>query len=92
VALSPVWVKNSFRSRSSAEANDAGASTRTSGDTTDNKLVTALLPAPRSRALNALALQTGKVERDDKRSAPALSSLAIPIPEMRPPALEHDAG
>ncbi|NKL25551.1 DUF882 domain-containing protein [Rhizobium leguminosarum bv. viciae] len=74
------------------EEEDAGASTRPSGDTTDNKLVTALLPAPRSRALNALALQTGTVERDDKRSAPALSSLAIPIPAMRPPALEHDAG
>ncbi|WHO81280.1 DUF882 domain-containing protein [Rhizobium leguminosarum] len=71
---------------------DAGASTRSSGDTRDNNLVTALLPAPRSRALNALALQTGAVERDDKRSAPDVSSLPIPIPAMRPPALEHDAG
>ncbi|MGM5056459.1 DUF882 domain-containing protein [Rhizobium sp. 814_E9_N1_1] len=70
---------------------DAGASTRPSGDTRDNNLVTALLPAPRSRALNALALQTGAVERDDKRSAPDLASLPIPIPAMRPPALEHDA-
>lgn len=70
---------------------DAGASTRSSGDTRDNNLVTALLPAPRSRALNALALQTGAVERDDKRSAPDLASLPIPIPAMRPPALEHDA-
>ncbi|MGO7590046.1 DUF882 domain-containing protein [Rhizobium leguminosarum] len=74
------------------EDEDAGASTRSSGDTTDNKLVTALLPAPRSRALNALALQTGALERDDKRSAPDVSSLPIPIPAMRPPALEHDAG
>ncbi|MDH6657657.1 UNVERIFIED_ORG: uncharacterized protein YcbK (DUF882 family) [Rhizobium sophorae] len=71
---------------------DAGASTRSSGGTRDNNLVTALLPAPRSRALNALALQTGAVERDDKRSAGDVSSLPIPIPAMRPPALEHDAG
>jgi hypothetical protein len=70
---------------------DAGTSTKPSGDTTDNNLVTALLPAPRSRALNALALQTGAAERDDKRSAPDVSSLPIPIPAMRPPALEHDA-
>ncbi|NKK47142.1 DUF882 domain-containing protein [Rhizobium leguminosarum] len=71
---------------------DAGASTRSSGDTRDNNLVTALLPAPRSRALNALALQTDAVERGDKRSAGHVSSLPIPIPAMRPPALEHDAG
>ncbi|MGO7539169.1 DUF882 domain-containing protein [Rhizobium ruizarguesonis] len=70
---------------------DAGASTRPSGDTTDNKLVTALLPTPRSRALNALALQTGAVERDDKGSAGDVSSLPIPIPAMRSAALEHDA-
>jgi uncharacterized protein YcbK (DUF882 family) len=74
------------------EDEDAGASTRPSGDTTDNKLVTALLPTPRSRALNALALQTGAVERDDKGSAGDVSSLPIPIPAMRPAALEHDAG
>ncbi|RXT18742.1 hypothetical protein B5P46_28010 [Rhizobium leguminosarum] len=74
------------------EDEDAGASTRSSGDTTDNKLVTALLPTPRSRALNALALQTATVERDDKQSAPDLASFPIPIPAMRPPALEHDAG
>ncbi|TCA20901.1 DUF882 domain-containing protein [Rhizobium leguminosarum bv. viciae] len=71
---------------------DAGASTKPSGDTTDNKLVTALLPTPRSRALNALALQTGAVERDDKGSAGDVSSLPIPIPAMRSAALEHDAG
>jgi uncharacterized protein YcbK (DUF882 family) len=70
---------------------DAGASTRPSGDTRDNNLVTALLPAPRSRALNALALQTGAVERNDKRSASDLASLPIPIPAMRPPALERDS-
>ncbi|MGW9946743.1 uncharacterized protein YcbK (DUF882 family) [Rhizobium leguminosarum] len=73
------------------EDEDAGASTRPSGDTRDNNLVTALLPAPRSRALNALALQTGAAERDDKQSAPDVSSLPIPIPAMRPPALERDA-
>lgn len=73
------------------EDEDAGASTKPSGNTTDNKLVTALLPAPRSRALNALALQTGAAERDDKRSAPDVSSLPIPIPAMRPAALAHDA-
>ncbi|MDV4153498.1 DUF882 domain-containing protein [Rhizobium brockwellii] len=73
------------------EDEDAGASTTSSRDTADNKLVTALLPAPRSRALNALALQTGAAERDDKRSAPDVSSLPIPIPAMRPPALKHDA-
>ncbi|MGO4118317.1 DUF882 domain-containing protein [Rhizobium ruizarguesonis] len=71
---------------------DAGASTKPSGDTTDDNLVTALLPAPRSRALNALALQTAAVERDDKGSAGDVSSLPIPIPAMRPAALEHDAG
>lgn len=70
---------------------DAGASTRPIGDTRDNNLVTALLPAPRSRALNALALQTGAAERDDKRSAGDVPSLPIPIPAMRPAALEHDA-
>ncbi|MGR4845591.1 DUF882 domain-containing protein [Rhizobium sp. LARHSG275] len=70
------------------EDEDAGAPTTSSGD---KKLVTALLPTPRSRALNALA-QTGAVERDDKRSAGDVSSLPIPIPAMRPPALEHGAG
>ncbi len=73
------------------EDEDVSASTRSSGDTKDNKLVTALLPTPRSRALNALALQTGAAERDDKRSAGDVSSLPIPIPAMRPPALERDA-
>ncbi|MBY5454963.1 DUF882 domain-containing protein [Rhizobium leguminosarum] len=74
------------------EDEDAGASTRPSGNTADSNLLTALLPPSRSRALNALALQTGAVERDDKRSAPDVSSLPIPIPAMRPPAREHDAG
>ncbi|WP_434710962.1 DUF882 domain-containing protein [Rhizobium sp. YTUHZ045] len=74
------------------EDEDAGASTTPSGDTTDSKLVTALLPTPKSRALNALAQQTGAVERDDKGSAPDLSSLPIPIPAMRPLALAQDAG
>ncbi|MGO4133491.1 DUF882 domain-containing protein [Rhizobium brockwellii] len=73
------------------EDDDAGAPTKSSGDTADNKLVTALLPARRSRALNALAQQTGALERDDKRSAGDVSSLPIPIPAMRPPALAHDA-
>ncbi|MDR9773486.1 DUF882 domain-containing protein [Rhizobium hidalgonense] len=77
---------------SAGEDEDASASTRSGGDTTDNKLVTALLPAPKSRALNALELQTGAPERDDKRSAPELSSLPIPIPAMRPVALAQDAG
>ncbi|MBY5704856.1 DUF882 domain-containing protein [Rhizobium leguminosarum] len=74
------------------EDEDVSAPTRSSGDTTDNKLVTALLPTPKSRALNALALQTGAAQRDDKRSTPDLSFFPIPIPAMRPPALEHDAG
>jgi len=73
------------------EDEEVGASTKPSGDTGDNNLVTALLPTPRSRALNALALQTGAVERDDKRSAPEVSSLPIPIPAMRPATPEHDA-
>ncbi|MBY5789476.1 DUF882 domain-containing protein [Rhizobium leguminosarum bv. viciae] len=73
------------------EDEDVSASNRSRGDTADNKLVTALLPTPKSRALNALALQTGAAQRDDKQSAPDLSSLSIPIPAMRPPALEHDA-
>ncbi|MBY4629958.1 DUF882 domain-containing protein [Rhizobium croatiense] len=71
---------------------DAGASTTPSGDATNGKLVTALLPTPKSRALNALALQTGAGERDDEDAAPDVSSLPIPIPAMRPPALAHDAG
>ncbi|MBB3134251.1 uncharacterized protein YcbK (DUF882 family) [Rhizobium pisi] len=73
------------------EDDDVGASTPPGGGTTDKNLVTALLPAPRGRALNALALQTGAVAPDDKRSALDLSSLPIPIPAMRPPALDHDA-
>lgn len=73
------------------EDEGEGASATPGGDTTDGKLVTALLPAPKSRALNALAQQTGAVERDDKRSTPALSSLPIPIPAMRPPTLEQTA-
>ncbi|WP_026154304.1 DUF882 domain-containing protein [Rhizobium leguminosarum] len=68
---------------------DVGVSTTSSGD---NNLVTALLPTPKSRALSALALQTGAATRDDKRSAGDVSSLPIPIPAMRPAALEHDAG
>ncbi|MBX4859290.1 DUF882 domain-containing protein [Rhizobium sophorae] len=73
------------------EDEDAGPSTTSRSDTTESKLVTALLPTPKSRALNALALQTGAVEQDKKPSAPDLSSLSIPIPAMRPPALEHEA-
>ncbi|NNG70115.1 DUF882 domain-containing protein [Rhizobium laguerreae] len=71
------------------EDEDVGVSTTSSGD---NNLVTALLPTPKSRALSALALQTGAATRDDKRSAGDVSSLPIPVPAMRPPALEHDAG
>nr|WP_125869700.1 DUF882 domain-containing protein [Rhizobium leguminosarum] len=74
------------------EDEDAGASSTPGGDTTDGKLVTALLPTPKSRALNALARQTDAVERDDKGSAADVSSLSIPIPAMRPPALAQDAG
>ncbi|RFB90836.1 hypothetical protein B5K11_17145 [Rhizobium leguminosarum bv. trifolii] len=71
------------------EDEDVAASP--SGDAADSKLVTALLPTPKSRALNALALQTGAAEPDDKRSVPDLASLSIPIPAMRPAALEHGA-
>ncbi|MBX5183376.1 MULTISPECIES: DUF882 domain-containing protein [unclassified Rhizobium] len=74
------------------EDEDAGAPSTPGGDSTDGKLVTALLPAPKSRALNALAQQTGAAGRDDKGSAGDVSSLPIPIPAMRPPALAHDAG
>ncbi|MBX5192435.1 DUF882 domain-containing protein [Rhizobium sp. NZLR3b] len=74
------------------EDEDAGAPTTPGGDAADGKLVTALLPTPKSRALNALAQQTGAAGRDDKRSAGDVSSLPIPIPAMRPPALAHDAG
>lgn len=73
------------------EDEEVVVSTRSSGDSTDGKLVTALLPTPKSRALNALALQTGAAEPDDKRSVPDLASLPIPIPAMRPAALEHGA-
>jgi hypothetical protein len=74
------------------EDEDAGAPTAPGGDTTDGKFVTALLPTPKSRALNALAQQTGAAGRDDKGSAGDVSSLPIPIPAMRPPALAQDAG
>ncbi|MBX4973307.1 DUF882 domain-containing protein [Rhizobium lentis] len=60
-------------------------------DAADSKLVTALLPTPKSRALNALALQTGAGEPDDKDSAPDLASFQIPIPAMRPVAPAQDA-
>ncbi|MBB2754221.1 UNVERIFIED_ORG: uncharacterized protein YcbK (DUF882 family) [Rhizobium aethiopicum] len=73
------------------EDEEVVVSTRSSRGTTDGNLVTALLPTPKSRALNALALQTGAAERDDKGSAPDVSSLPIPIPAMRPAALEHEA-
>ncbi|OWK22870.1 hypothetical protein AJ87_37900 [Rhizobium yanglingense] len=53
--------------------------------------MTALLPTPRSRALNALALQTDAAERDDERSSLDLSSFPIPIPAMRPADLGADA-
>ncbi|RUM07440.1 DUF882 domain-containing protein [Rhizobium chutanense] len=71
---------------SAGDDEEAGAPTRPGGETADNRLVTALLPAPKSRALNALVLQTGAAERDDKGSVPALSSLPVPIPAMRPAA------
>ncbi|WP_082929026.1 DUF882 domain-containing protein [Rhizobium aegyptiacum] len=74
------------------EDEDVAASPARSGGATDSKLVTALLPTPKSRALNALALQTGAVEPDEKPAAPDLSSLVIPIPAMRPVALAHDTG
>ncbi|WP_042118912.1 DUF882 domain-containing protein [Rhizobium etli] len=70
------------------EDEDVAASSTPSGDTKDSTLVTALLPAPKSRALNALAQQTGAVG-DDKGSAGDIPSLPIPIPAMRPVALAH---
>ncbi|WP_184697554.1 DUF882 domain-containing protein [Rhizobium leguminosarum] len=73
------------------EDEEVVESTRPSGGARDGNLVTALLPTQKSRALNALALQTGAAEQDDKGSAPDLSSLQIPIPAMRPPALAQDA-
>ncbi|SEI18510.1 Uncharacterized conserved protein YcbK, DUF882 family [Rhizobium tibeticum] len=73
------------------EDEDAGTSATSSRDTTDRSLVTALLPTPRSRALNALALQTDALG-DDERSSVDLSSLPIPIPAMRPASLGGDAG
>ncbi|AIC28527.1 peptidase M15 family protein [Rhizobium etli bv. mimosae str. IE4771] len=71
------------------EDEDAGASP--SGGGTNSKLVTALLPTPKSRALNALALQTGAGEPDDKGAAPDVAPFRIPVPAMRPTALAHDA-
>ncbi|WP_049778300.1 DUF882 domain-containing protein [Rhizobium leguminosarum] len=72
------------------EDEEVVVSTTPSGGARDGNLVTALLPTPKSRALNALAQQTGAAERDDKGPAPDLSSLQIPIPAMRPPALAHE--
>ncbi|UWU18081.1 DUF882 domain-containing protein (plasmid) [Rhizobium sullae] len=74
------------------EDDDAGASATSSRDATDRSLVTALLPTPRSRALNVLALQTNAAEREDERSSLDLSSFPIPIPAMRPSDLRGDAG
>ncbi|PCK82078.1 MULTISPECIES: DUF882 domain-containing protein [Rhizobium] len=71
------------------EDEDAGASP--SGGGTNSKLVTALLPTPKSRALNALALQTGAGEPDDKGATPDVAPFRIPVPAMRPTALAHDA-
>jgi uncharacterized protein YcbK (DUF882 family) len=74
------------------EDDDAGVSATSSRDATDRGLVTALLPTPRSRASNALAVQTDAIGRDDERSSVDLSSSPIPIPAMRPAALDGDAG
>lgn len=74
------------------EDDDAGASAAASRDATDRPLLTALLPTPRSRALNALALQSDAVGRDDERFPVDLSSFPIPIPAMRPASLKGDAG
>ncbi|WP_037081461.1 DUF882 domain-containing protein [Rhizobium sp. CF122] len=74
------------------EDDDAGASGTSSRDSTDRSLVTALLPTPRSRALNGLALQPDAFGRDDERSSVDLSSRPIPIPAMRPAARGGDAG
>ncbi len=73
------------------EDEEVAGSTPPRRDAADNKLVTALLPTPKSRALNALALQTGAGEPDDNDSAPDLASLQIPIPAMRPAAVVQDA-
>ncbi|MBX4888247.1 DUF882 domain-containing protein [Rhizobium bangladeshense] len=73
------------------EDEEVVASTPPRRDAADSKLVTALLPTPKSRALNALALQTGAGEPDDNDSAPDLASLQIPIPAMRPVAPAQDA-
>ncbi|EJC77378.1 hypothetical protein Rleg10DRAFT_6084 [Rhizobium leguminosarum bv. trifolii WSM2012] len=74
------------------EDEDVAPPTRPGGDTGESKLVTALLPAPKSRALNALAQQTGVVERDDKGPAGDVPAFPVPIPAMRPVPLAHDAG
>lgn len=73
------------------EDEEVAASTPPRRDAADSKLVTALLPTPKSRALNALALQTGAGEPDDKDSAPDLASFQVPIPAMRPVAPAQDA-
>ncbi|TCU37728.1 DUF882 domain-containing protein [Rhizobium azibense] len=72
------------------EDDDAGTAAASGRDTKDNSLVTALLPIPRSRGLDALALQTDAAERDDERSPVDLSSFPIPIPAMRPTDLGGD--
>ncbi|OWV80277.1 hypothetical protein ATY77_26025 [Rhizobium sp. R634] len=75
----------------STAGEDEDVAASPSGGAADSKLVTALLPTPKSRALNALALQTGAAGREGKGSAPDLPSLPIPIPAMRPPALADEA-
>jgi len=76
---------------SAGEDEDVAGPSRPDGDTGDSKLVTAMLPTPKSRALNALAQQTGAVERNDK-DAGDVPAFPVPIPAMRPVALTHDAG
>ncbi|WEA24511.1 DUF882 domain-containing protein [Rhizobium binxianense] len=74
------------------EDEDVAGSSRPDGDTGDSKLVTAMLPTPKSRALNALARQTGAVERNEKDLAGDVPAFPVPIPAMRPVAMTHDAG
>jgi len=75
------------------EDDDAESSVETSRrDAERSSLLTALYSAPRSRALDALAIQTDPGGRNDKQSFVDLSSYSVPIPTIRPAILAGDAG
>lgn len=78
--------------RTAGEDDNAQSTARASGRTEEaGSLLTALYSAPKSRALDALALQTGSDGHEDKQSFVDLSSNSVPVPTLRPTALPTEA-